>query len=63
MLISLGLLSFLAVLSRSASNVILKPCLLACQTLLFGRSNWLNIAISLVDIGKYRLLLPFSAVM
>ena len=60
---SLGLFSLVAVLLRSASNVILSPCLSVWNmfSLVFGRL--FSIAMSLLLIDRFRLLLPFSAVM
>jgi len=63
MFFSLGLSSLIAVLLRSDSKVVLSPCLLVWNilSLVFGRL--FSIAISLVVMGMFLLLLPFSAVM
>jgi len=63
MFLSLGLFSLVAVLLRSASKVILSACLLVWNTLLFILGRLFSIAMSLLLIGRFRLLLPFSAVM
>jgi len=62
-LFSLGLLSFLIVLLRSASKVLLSPCFLVWKTFSLVFVRFFSIAISFVLIGSIRLLLPFSAVM
>jgi len=62
-LLSLGLFSLVAVLLRSASKVVRKPCFLGWNTfsLIFGRL--FSMAISFVLMGRILLLLPFMAVM
>jgi len=60
---SLGLFSLVAVLLRSASNVILSPCLSVWNIWLFILGRLFSMAMSLLLIGSIRLLLPFSAVM
>ena len=60
---SLGLLSLVAVLLHSPSNVTLKLCLLGWNTLSLILGMLFSIAISLLLIGSILLLLPFSAVM
>ena len=61
--LSLGLLSFTAVLLRRASKVVRSPCLSVWNILVFVLGRRLSISISLLLIGRIRLLLPFSAVM
>ena len=61
--LSLGLFSFTAVLLRSASYVVLSPCLSVWKTLPFMWGRLFSIAMSFGLIGNILLLLPFSAVM
>jgi len=63
MAFSRGLLSFLAVLFRRASNVIRIACLLVWNTFSVSCGIWFSMATSFSLIGSIRLLLPFSAVM
>jgi len=62
-LFSLGLLSLIAVLLRSAPKVFLSPCLLGWNTWSFILGMRFNIALSFLLIGNILGLLPFSAVM
>ena len=63
MFFSLGLLSLVAVLLRSDSNVVLNACLFVWNILSLVLSRLFSMAISLVLVGNILLLLPFSAVM
>jgi len=60
---SLGLLSFLDALRFSLSIVTCSPCVLVGNILWLWCGIWFSMAISFVEIGSIRLLLPFSAVM
>jgi len=60
---SLGLLSFLEAFRFSLSIVTCSPCVLVGNTLGLSCGIWFSMAISLVEIGSIRELLPFSAVM
>jgi len=58
-----GLLSLVAVRSRSFSNVTRRLCLRVMKTLSFFFGSWLSIPIKRLLIGNILSLLPFSAVM